>query len=503
MRKTFLSIIAVLLASWAAYLAYQINTNRTNTLYTKNRVLENGARLVWQDCWFDAPDFASCARLHTAPETNGGASAFSLPVVVLRHEGFNHKKDPILYLAGGPGSGAGLGAGKIEEFWLSWFKDSDLHHDFILFDQRGTGLSEPSLRCPSYRQALRESLVNDIPSTEKTNKTRLALKKCHQKMVDDGIPIDQLSTLHNAADARDLMDALGFPLWNLYGVSYGTRLAITIEQKNPGRIRSLVLDSVYPIQKHFFREWPSLLSASLDKIFFYCDHHVACKQEYGNIETRFWETMSELKENPLRVRVTEPSLKLSHVLIDDEVFIDFLFDSQYESGSLYDLPGVIDAFNLRDHELLEDYVTGYLQSRLLDPVSEVVFRSVECKDNPPMSPSEVMALYGKYPKLQPYLSMEYDNCELWGNSDGNKSINDLTKTSTVPALVLAGEDDPVTPIEWVTDVIKQYPKSEAFTFPHISHSVMDRKNCGIELFSQFVDDPFHRPTADCREAPNY
>lgn len=501
MRKTFLSIIAVLLVLLAAFFVYQITTNSSNSQYTKDRVLDNGAQLVWQDCWFDAPDFASCARLHTAPETEGGASAFSLPVVVLRHQGLQHKKDPILYLAGGPGSGSGLAEGQIEEFWLSWFKNSNLHHDFVLFDQRGTGLSEPSLNCPKYRQAVREGFINDIPATEKTKKIQLALKECHQKMTNDGIPIDQLSTLHSAADARDLMDTLGFPLWNLHGVSYGTRLAIVIEQKNPGRIKSMLLDSVYPIQKHFFREWPTLLNDSLDKIFSYCDHHAACKQEYGNIETRFWETMAQLKENPLGVNVTDPTLGLSQVLIDDETFINFLFDSQYESGSLYDLPAVIDAFNQRDHELLKDFVNGYLQSRLQDSLSEVVFRAVECKDNPPLSESEVTELYENYPKLKPYLSMEYDDCNLWGNSDGSMGINKLTKESTVPVLILAGEDDPVTPISWITDVIEQYSKSEAFSFPHISHSVMDRKECGIELFSQFVDDPSVRPTADCREPP--
>ncbi len=501
MRKTLLLFIAVLLALLAAFFVYQITTNSSNSQYTKDSVLGNGARLVWQECWFDAPDFVNCARLHTAPEIEGGTSAFSLPVVVLRYQGLRHKKDPILYLAGGPGSGSGLAEGQIEEFWLSWFKASNLHHDFILFDQRGTGLSEPSLSCPKYRQAVRENFINDIPAAEKNQKIQLALKECHQQMINDGIPLDQLSTLHSAADARDLMDALGFPLWNLHGVSYGTRLAIVIEQKNPGRIRSMLLDSVYPIQKHFFREWPTLLSDSLDKIFSYCDHHAACKQEYGNIETRFWETMAQLKENPLKVKVTDPALGLSEVLFDDDIFINFLFDSQYESGSLYDLPGVIDAFNQRDHELLKDYVNGYLQSRLLERVSEVVFRTVECKDNPPLSASEIADLYEKHPKLKPYLSMEYDDCKLWGDGDGSMSINELTKESTVPVLILAGEDDPVTPISWITDVIGQYSEAEAFSFPHISHSVMDRKECGVELFSQFVDDPTVRPTADCREHP--
>lgn len=501
MSKTLLSVTALFLTSLAIFFVYQINYNNTKFSKKENVLLENGARLIWQECWFKAPDFADCARLHTAPEEKGQASAFSLPVVILRHQGFNHRDDPIIFLAGGPGAGTGLAKGQIEEFWLSWYKESNLHHDLVLFDQRGTGLSKPALNCPKYHQLIRESFIRDIPTAEKKKVAQEALQECHKGFVEKGIPLEQISTLYSASDVKDLMNVLDYPKWILQGVSYGTRLAIVVEQQNSNRISSMALDSAYPIQKHFFREWPSLLDSSLKKIFSYCDHNSTCKQDYGNIETKFWETMAALKKDPLAIRVTESSLKLDKVVINDDAFIDFLFDSQYESGSLYDMPAVIDAFSHRDHELLTDYVNGYLLSRLQDSVSEVVFRAVECKDNPPLTKQEVTTLYSKYPKLKAYLATEYNDCELWGKSSTTNNIGKLTKQSQVPILILAGEDDPVTPVDWVADVLKQYPNAEYFSFPHISHSVMDKKKCAIDLFSQFIDDPKTRPTADCREVP--
>ncbi len=429
----------------------------------------------------------------------GQAASFSLPVVVLRYQGFDRKNDPVVYMAGGPGSGAGLESQQIKGYWLPWFAEANFHRDLVLFDQRGTGLSKPNLTCPEYHQAIRDSFIHSTTSVEKKGKTLLALKGCYKKMKDNDVPVDEVSTLYSAADVNDLMDALNYPMWNLHGVSYSTRLAIVIERKYPGRVRSMVLDSVYPIQKHFYKEWPTLLDDSLKKIFSFCDHQAACKQKYGNIETKFWETIAGLKKNPLKVDATGPRLILSDVIFDDETFIDFLFDSQYESGSLYDLPAVIDAFSRRDGELLKEYINEYLQSRLEGSVSEIVFRAIECKDNPPVDKAEMTQRYKKFPKLLPYLSTEFDACDIWGNKNGDMNITNLTSKSDVPVLILAGEDDPVTPINWVDDILEQYANSQFFSFPHISHSVMDRKACGIELFSRFVDDPETRPTADCRD----
>ncbi len=499
MRKTFLTIVAFILIVLAIFFTYQITQENAAQQAKSDVTLENGARLTWQECWFKAPRGVNCAYLHTAPEAKDKPSSFKLPVVVFRYQGYGRKNDPILYMAGGPGSGAGLGEEQITGYWLNWFEENDFKRDLVLFDQRGTGLSQPKLTCPEYHQVTRDSFVHNMPSSEKNNKSLSALQNCYNNMKKQRLPVDEISTLYSAADVHDLMDALKYPIWNLQGVSYSTRLAITIEQKYPGRVRSMVLDSVYPIQKHFFKEWPALLDASLKRVFSFCDQQASCKRDFGNIEVMFWETVADLRKNPMMVDATGPHLVLANVIFDDEAFIDLIFDSQYESGSLYDLPAVIDAFHRRDKELLSEYINDYLQSRLQESVSEVVFRIIECKDNPTTNSEEMTEIYKQYPRLMPYLSTEYDACDIWGHKGETVNIKELTKESNVPVLIFAGEDDPVTPIDWADDILAQYPNSQFFSFPNISHSVMDRKACSVVLFSHFVNDPKTRPTADCRD----
>ena len=135
MHKTFLTIIAAVLSILAIFFIYQIKADDASRQGNSDVVLDNGARLVWQDCWFEAPKETECAYLHTAPEIKGQASAFKLPVVLFRYQGYNRKNDPILYMAGGPGSGAGLEEQQISSYWLKWIKENNFHRDYIIFDQ--------------------------------------------------------------------------------------------------------------------------------------------------------------------------------------------------------------------------------------------------------------------------------------------------------------------------------------------------------------------------------
>ena len=71
---------------------------------------------------------------------------------------------------------------------------------------------------------------------------------CHDRLVDDGVALDSYNTAENAADIADLRVAMGIEEWDLYGVSYGTALALTVLRDHPEGVRSVVLDSVSAAQ---------------------------------------------------------------------------------------------------------------------------------------------------------------------------------------------------------------------------------------------------------------
>lgn len=503
MGKLFLSFIAFILLLLSIYFGYQVKLEHTGPITTGEVVLENGARLEWKPCWFDSNSPVDCARFHTSPVN--GKSYFSLPIVILRYRGLKKAPDPLILMAGGPGSELGLDATQMKGGWEPWFLGSGLKRDVVLFDQRGAGMSEPRLSCPDFYDSLRYQVSNNIKLKESANLSQKVLKACFNRAEQQGMDFNQISTVHSAHDVIDLMDALGVQTWNIKGQSYSTRLAMVVDQIAEGRVRSMVLDSVYPLQKHFFKEWPNLLHQGLQRVFNYCSNHEPCNQEYANLEAKFWRTVEDLRDEPLEISVDKHEFGIDKFYINDEAFVVMLFDAEYETGILYDLPRFIDAVRHNDVDIIYPYVVDYLRSRLDDSMSEMVYWSVECKDNPVLDEAEVSQIYNQeeYQKIKPYLIQEYDNCEVWREGATMPGLGAYMKPSDTPIMVLAGQDDPVTPADWADDVLAQYKNAQMFRFPNVSHDVIGNKPCGESLYLQFVNDPTKRPAADCRASKNF
>ncbi|MCB1788822.1 MAG: hypothetical protein KDJ24_00870, partial [Gammaproteobacteria bacterium] len=100
--------------------------------------LDNGARLVWGECWFDHPWWrpVHCGHLTTAVEDGANPPSFVLPVVYIAQYFWRRAGPPTLYIAGGPGGAAWLGEGEMD-FWLDWAEQTGWDSDLVLYDQRG------------------------------------------------------------------------------------------------------------------------------------------------------------------------------------------------------------------------------------------------------------------------------------------------------------------------------------------------------------------------------
>src|SRR5207249_3535486 len=123
-----------------------------------------------------------------------------------------------------------------------WVPDRDV----ILFDQRGTGRATPSLDCPAAYEAVWTALGAAAPAAQEGASAANVLRDCHTQLVRAGIHLDQFSTPITADDVADIKRALGINTWNLFGVSYGTTVALEMARRHPTGVRSVVIDSVLP-----------------------------------------------------------------------------------------------------------------------------------------------------------------------------------------------------------------------------------------------------------------
>lgn len=155
-----------------------------------------------------------------------------IAVVVARATGADRAPDPFVLLAGGPGQ-AGTDMGP---FATEAFSPVREQRDLVLIDARGTGRSN-GLRCALMRRP--EDLgAGTLYPVESVRFCRDSLSR-----ISD---LRQYTTASIADDLEAVRVAFGWPALNLYGTSYGSRLALAFLRRHESSVRSIVLKAVAP-----------------------------------------------------------------------------------------------------------------------------------------------------------------------------------------------------------------------------------------------------------------
>ena len=139
---------------------------------------------------------------------------------------------------GGPG-GSGLTLSVLGEYVP---KDAGKAYDWIGFDPRGVGSSEPAVSCdPDYAGYNRPAYVPTSKSIERAwfKKTNAYTKACD---ANNGKILDHLTTIDAAKDMNSIRSALGADQINYYGFSYGTYLGQVFATLYPDKLRRVVFD---------------------------------------------------------------------------------------------------------------------------------------------------------------------------------------------------------------------------------------------------------------------
>lgn len=145
---------------------------------------------------------------------------------------------PIVYLAGGPGgSGVATARGPRQPIFLALRQVADV----IAFDQRGTGFSNHIPGCSAEAPLDATKTLNEATLAEYY---RRGLETCVARWRAAGVAVKGYTTEQSADDVEALRKALGVPKLDLWGISYGTHLAMAIMRKYPASVGRVALASV-------------------------------------------------------------------------------------------------------------------------------------------------------------------------------------------------------------------------------------------------------------------
>lgn len=173
-------------------------------------------------------------------ENRNDKNSRKIPLSYIRFPATGNKKGaPIVYLSGGPG-GSGISAARRENFRFPLFMALREFGDVIALDQRGTGKSRIVPRCESKQSLPLNERLSEVQVTEVY---RAAVFECVEFWEKEGADVLGYTTVQSAHDLNDLRKHLKAEKLTLWGISYGTHLALTSLKVMDNHIDKMVLAS--------------------------------------------------------------------------------------------------------------------------------------------------------------------------------------------------------------------------------------------------------------------
>jgi pimeloyl-ACP methyl ester carboxylesterase len=239
--------------------------------------------------------------------------------------------DPIVYLAGGPG-----GPGTLSLMGGRFPLTMALREvaDVIAYDQRGTGssggLSNALPPCPAQP---RIDITKTITRAAIAEAVRAGLTRCFDAWESQGIDIDGYTTMENANDLEDLRRALGASKLNLWGISYGSHLGLTLMKYHGPSVNKAVLSGIEGLDQTIKRP------AMTDKMFAHVqeliDADPKLKAIYPDVPGMIRRVTAKLNANPAAVTFTPQGASAPVTIKFDGYALQML-----TAGSIADPPAI-------------------------------------------------------------------------------------------------------------------------------------------------------------------
>ncbi len=437
------------------------------------------------------PEF-SCGFL-VVPENRDRPDGRTIRIAVARAkaQSATPRPDPLVYLTGGPGGPALLLGNGLAAVGLN--RDRDL----IVVDQRGTLFSQPALTCPEVDEFLEAAWEMPTQAPGTAEKDLAALRACRERLAGQGIDLSAFNTRENAADIADLRTALGIEEWNVYGVSYGSDLALQLLRDHPEGIRSIAVDSVVPPQTNLMEQmWPSA-AEGLDALFTACAEQPACAAAHPRLRDEFTATVRRLAKEPAVIEVPGTAeIPPRRVVVDGYAMANLVIQATLDTRKIPGLPKVIHAFATDDHATL---AAGVLAPAPAVPglVAYGLTYGVFCREGAaftdtaailataqqalPELPSEVLSLVPQIPRV-------IAECGVWDVGRADDSVHDPAGAD-IPAVLFAGTLDAVTPPSQADLAAQRFPNGRVVRIAGSGHDVLSKSTCAQQILVDFLDDP--------------
>ena len=433
------------------------------------------------DCWVDgewARDVRRECGWLVVPESRDRASTTTVRLAV---EIFRAREPsdatPRVFLHGGPG---GVGGIRLYSEGLAR-SPLRLHHDLVIYDQRGAGFSEPKL-CPAY------DTVADAALTE-------ARRACIAELEAHGVDRRAYNTAASVADLIDLRRALGYGSWDVYGASYGARLAQEAMARDGRAIRSVVLAS--PVARGFSSqaEQPLSTQRALEHVYAACARQPSCRDAFATVEQDFYAVYDDLTTSPVPVQIVRPDSGRDTVWLDGGRLVADIRNRMLNRlrAGVARLPLLLHELRAGDRARAAREIVGESAERAPDRALRAL---INCADHATSGAMYRRTLDSVNAVARPPFRRVFDReCEQWLPHLRDESMPAPVR-SGIPTLILTGDFDDRTPTALARRIAATLSHAYLVEFPDEGHDTRPSA-CHAGIVAQFLEDPTRQPDTSC------
>ncbi|HEU5442244.1 MAG TPA: alpha/beta hydrolase [Steroidobacteraceae bacterium] len=416
---------------------------------------------------------AECGRL-AVPENPAAPHGrwIELHVAVVPAISTRKSPDPLFVIAGGPGMAATSFYASVAPAFALIHRDRDI----VLVDQRGTGGSN-LLGCESSEEDLYAGSTAQIVAEA---------ERC-LKMLGAHADVRFYTTSLAVRDLDRVRAALGYVRIDLYGSSYGTVVAQQYLRRFPNRVRSVILDGVVPPQLALGATSALDAQAALSGIFHRCVRQPTCETRFGDPAAAYQRIRDQLEAHPVWVDLSDPTsgepyrlrftayhlamvLRLASYTPELAALLPLDLHEAGASGDFAPLAGQF---------LLMDRVYG-------DAIAEGMNDTVVCSEDVPFYhvDAEQRAELAKTFLGTSQLDGLQAICAVWPRGPVDPDFHQPLH-SDVPALLLSGSNDPITPPRYAAEAARGFAHGVSLVVPGFGHGQLTDP-CMAGVMAQFV-----------------
>lgn len=399
---------------------------------------EAAARLTLSECLIRHPEAltavaAECGTLEV-PEDPARPDGRRIGLAVARVPAINRRKqsDPLVVIAGGPGMASTDFYAGVAPAFARIRRDRDI----VLVDQRGTGGSN-ALTC-EFDDAVLMHATTEVLAAETRRCLDALASRANVALYTTSLAVDDLERVR---------EALGYPRVNLYGVSYGTRVAQHYVRRYPRSARTVILDGVVPPQLILGPAIALDAEAALASILARCAGDASCREEFGDPGQAYRNVRARLAEGAVPVKLDHPTTGEPWEMRFTDLHLALVLRlASYASEQAALLPLTLHEADREDNFLPLAAQFAMVSESLQTRIAHGANASVVCAEDVPF--------FGEVDIDRERLARTFMGtqqvdalraiCEVWPRGPMDPDLH-APLTSTTPALLLSGTDDPVTP----------------------------------------------------------